>query len=115
MPGASSSRPRPIGGLQPPSAEEIAAFKTETTEADGSRISLQASFHPRSLSKKDAEKASRLGKIPFRVTCVFAQHKLVSGRMRRTMLSGNAYIVILNEQGEVIASKRENLSKLCPS
>ena len=107
--------PKAVGGLEPPTAEEIAAFKTESTEADGSRYVFYASFGPQSLSKKDAEKAARLGKIPFRVTCVFDKVKMISGKMRSVSMEGNGYIVVLDEQGEVVASKRENLAKLCPS
>lgn len=111
----SSRGPRPVGGLEPPTDEEIAAFKTESTEADGSRYSFYGSFGPQNLSKKDAEKAARLGKVPFRVTCVFSKAKMIGGKMRSVTMEGNGYIVVLNEQGEVIASKRENLAKLCPS
>lgn len=107
--------PKAVGGLAPPTAEEIAAFKTDFTDTDGSRYAFHASFHPQTLSKKDAEKAARLGKIPFRVTCSLDKFKLVGGKMRSVTMEGNGYIVVLDEQGEVVASKRENLAKLCPS
>ena len=40
---------------------------------------------------------------------------MIGGKMRSVTMEGNGYIVVLNEQGEVVASKRENLAKLCPS
>ena len=107
--------PKPAGGLEPPTAEEIAAFKTDFTDTDGSRYAFSSGFGPQRLTKKDAEKAARLGKIPFRVTCSLDKFKLVNGKMRSVTMEGNGYIVVLDEQGQVVASKRENLAKLCPS
>lgn len=111
----SSRGPRAVGGIAPPTAEEIAAFKTDFTNPDGSRYVFYSSFGPQRLTPKEQSSAFRTGKIPFRVTCSLDKVKMIGGKMRSVTMEGNGYIVVLNEQGEVVASKRENLAKLCPS
>ncbi len=112
---SSSSGPKMIGGIEPPSAEVIASFKTTSTEADGTTYNFYGRLGPQALSKKEQSSAFKTGKVPFRVTSAFSKSKLVGGKTRSETLSGTAYIVVMNEAGEVVASKRENLLKLCPS
>jgi len=107
--------PRSVGGIEPPTSEQIAAFKKTFTEPDGTVYEFSASLGPQSLNKKEQSSAFRTGKIPYRITSTFYKMKLVDGKMRSTRMDGSAYIVFLDEAGAVVASKRENLAKLCPS
>lgn len=112
---SSNSGPKRIGGIEAPSAEVIASFKTTSTEADGTKYDFYGRLGPQTLNKKAQSSAFKTGKIPFRVTSAFSKSKLVGGKTRSENMSGTAYIVVLNEAGEVVDSKRENLLKLCPS
>ncbi len=106
------SRP---GGIAVPTDAEIAAFKTSWKEDDGTSYTFSGGLGPQTLTKRDQDNAARLGKIPFRVTAYFSKSKVVGGKTRSSLLDGSAYLVVLNEAGEVVVSRRENLLKLCPS
>jgi hypothetical protein len=109
---SASTRP---GGITVPTDEEIAAFKTTLREEDGTTYTFNAGLGPKTLTKKEQSSAARLGKIPFRVTSVFSKSKLVGTKTRSSLMDGSAYLVVLNEAGEVVVARRENLLKLCPS
>lgn len=109
------SAPRTIGGVPAPTAEDIAKFKTTFTDVDTTKYDLMASFGPQTLTKKAQSSAFKTGKIPFRVTASLYKSKMVGGKSRSTRMEGSGYIVILDETGAVVDSKRENLAKLCPS
>jgi len=106
------SRP---GGIAVPTDEEIAAFKTTWKEDDGTTYTFAGGLGPQVLTKKDQGTAARHGKIPFRVTAYFSKSKVVGSKTRSSLVDGSAYIVVLNEAGEVVVTRRENLLKLCPS
>jgi hypothetical protein len=102
------------GDIAVPTDAEIAAFKTKWEDGK-TTYNFSGGFEPRSLGWKDRIRAAQSGRIPFRVTAYFEKSMMVGARMRSSLMDGTAFIVILNEAGEVVVSRRENLLKLCPS
>lgn len=98
-----------------PTDEEIAAFVTEVKISETESIVLNARFSVPSLKPDAIRDYTRKKKVPYRLTVELDRVKMVDGRRRFVSMNGNAYFVILNEAGDVMARKREALAKLCPS
>jgi hypothetical protein len=109
-----------LSALKPsgiPTEEEIKAFLTEYKETPHSpeAIEFTANFSVPFLKPDDVRAFTKKKKVPYRITVELNKVKLVDGKEKRLRMDGQAFIVVLNEAGEVVDREREALGKLCPS
>jgi hypothetical protein len=107
----------PLKASGVPTEEEIKAFVTEYKETPNSDESYEftARFSVPSLLPADLRSFAKKKKIPYRVTVELNKTKTVDGKKRTLRVDGQAFLVLMNEAGEVVDRQREALGKLCPS
>ena len=109
---AVATKPRPVGAIDLPSEEDIAAFKTDYTNDDGSMLRFHANIGPKRLTNEEKEESYKSGKILYRITCNFTRISKSGSKMTERDVGGSVNIVVLDPFGDMIFSKKASLSGL---
>ncbi len=106
------AKPKPVGAIDLPSEDDIANFKRDFTNEDGSILRFRANIGPKRLTNDEKESTYKSGRILYRITCNFTRISKSGSKTVERNVGGSVNIVVLDPTGDTIFSKKVSLSGL---